>query len=349
MRASKIFSTGRTKKQKLINLQATQEHMIEVQESLRAAVRDQARQLEEQKKLIGELSDRLARQERGDPDLVRRLFAHAHDDYEGLKILNERLSSCPVIWGDPSRLDISPDASVHSCFFNTNSGRITVGPYTFAGSRVSILAGSHDPALTGFVRRDADFQQGCDITIGSGVWLCSGCTLLGPCTVGDNAVIAAGAVVTPGTVVPPGTVWGGVPARCVKTLDLSEETENRALLAALERTGGVLFVSGWSQKLGGHYPFPVYKMTEREAVIYTTLKKADLFWSVIGEEPVRVVITAAGSERVFVLDRPGGDVPLAWPAEAGPFSVVRITRKTGGSDLYLALRPHREGAASEVK
>ena len=118
---------------------------------------------------------------------------------KGLSELKKELSISPAVWGDEKRLEISEKAAVYSCFFNTNSGHIKIGDYTFAGSGVSILAGSHDPDLTGFVRRNSDFKEGYDIEIGNGVWLGSNSTILGPCKIEDNAVIAAGAVIVPGT------------------------------------------------------------------------------------------------------------------------------------------------------
>jgi carbonic anhydrase/acetyltransferase-like protein (isoleucine patch superfamily) len=38
------------------------------------------------------------------------------------------------------------------------------------------------------------------------------------CEIGSNSIIAAGAVVTQGTVVPPGSVFGGIPAKKIKSL-----------------------------------------------------------------------------------------------------------------------------------
>ena len=109
-----------------------------------------------------------------------------------------------------------------SCFFNTNSGNITIGDYTFAGSGVSILAGSHDQHLKGLLRRDVEITEGCDINIGKGVWLASNSTVLGPVTIGNNAVVAAGAVVVPGTVIPENTIYAGVPAKCIGKLELED-------------------------------------------------------------------------------------------------------------------------------
>ena len=130
--------------------------------------------------------------------------------------LNFSLSANPTLWGPKERLHISEKAAVFTCMFNTSSGNITVGDYTFAGSGVSVLTGSHDVELTGLPRRDSEITEGNDIVIGSSVWLGSNCTILGPCKIGDNAVIAAGAVVTPGSEVEEGSIYGGVPAKKIR-------------------------------------------------------------------------------------------------------------------------------------
>ena len=38
------------------------------------------------------------------------------------------------------------------------------------------------------------------------------------CKIGSNSIIAAGAVLTQGTTVPPGSVYGGVPAKKIKSM-----------------------------------------------------------------------------------------------------------------------------------
>ena len=181
-------------------------------------------------------------------ETVIKLLQNPEADNEYLERLNTLLSSRRIVWGSKDRLHISPKASVYTCFFNTNSGDITIGDYTFAGSNVSILAGSHDKDLKGLPRRDADETTGFDIVIGNGVWLGSNCTILGPATIGDNAVIAAGAVVAPGTDVPANTVYGGIPAKQIgKELNFDNEY-SESILRALKRKEGALFFEGWSEK-----------------------------------------------------------------------------------------------------
>lgn len=124
------------------------------------------------------------------------------------------------VWGDRDRLQIAPTAGMVNTLFNTSSGRITVGDYSFTGHNVSILTGSHDYRLRHYDRMAQYPTEGRDIVIGQGVWIGSNATLLGPCTIGDHAVVAAGAVVTAGTVVPEGAIVAGVPAKLVKIISV---------------------------------------------------------------------------------------------------------------------------------
>ena len=45
-----------------------------------------------------------------------------------------------------------------------------------------------------------------------------GSIVMDHCNIGSNSIIAAGAVLTQGTTVPPGSVYGGVPAKKIKSL-----------------------------------------------------------------------------------------------------------------------------------
>ena len=180
--------------------------------------------------------------------LVDREFERQLYQDEHVMLLKNKLGTKPEIWGEKDKLHISPLAAVFTCLFNTNSGEITIGDYTFAGSNVSILAGSHDYYLNGLERRDAEIKSGCDINIGKGVWLGSGAVVLGPCVIEDNAVIAAGAVVVPGTRVSANCLYGGIPAKMIKHINMDETTCKKHIMSALSREGGVLFSKGWSEK-----------------------------------------------------------------------------------------------------
>ena len=295
--------------------------------------------LDQQAVTVSALEDRIAAFENVDPLYARRILSVIRQDYEGMSDLNRTLSSCPTVWGDPERLHISPDASVHSCFFNTNSGHITIGAYTFSGSHVSILAGSHDPLLRGSLRRDADYREGFDITIGTGVWLASGCTVLGPCTIGDNAVIAAGAVVVPGTNVPANAVYAGVPARLVKKLDFSDKAERTAVSEGLERNGGFLFLFGWSQRLSGYLPVLAYKLLAPEASVWTTQATAKLLYCLPAGSPVILTFVSPAGEKELVLDPQKGELALEWPGEPGKMMTLCFRKSSGEGDIFLALLP----------
>ncbi len=136
-----------------------------------------------------------------------------------LAIINKEIR----VWGDPKRLKISKKAVMLNTLFNTSSGWIEVGDYTFTGHNVSIITGTHRYESL-LEDRMADFpKDGQDIKIGKGVWICSNALILGPCTIGNHSVIAAGSVVLPGSEIPPGTIVAGVPARPIKTLDVSKK------------------------------------------------------------------------------------------------------------------------------
>lgn len=233
---------------------------------------------------------------------------------ELLKKLNRQLSITPTIWGDPGRIEIDETADLFTCFFNVNSGRIRAGKYCFAGPGVSLLAGSHDPQLTGYLRRDAEMTEGCDITLGDGVWLAGGCTLLGPCVVHDNAVIASGAVVVPGTEVPAGTIWGGIPAREIGKIELAEGADIHApaVREALERWGGILYLCGWSSRIyeafdtSGHWLLG-------EGTVLTDAGRVTLQYKVEDAEQAELRITGDGGEKKVTLTGPEGKANIELP------------------------------------
>lgn len=201
-------------------------------------------------------------------------------DTKQLENLNRELSIHKTIWGDEAKLHISTLASVSSCFFNTNSGEITIGDYTFSGSGVSILAGSHDMRLSGLMRREYELKEQCDIEIGSGVWLASNSTILGPCKIGDNAVIAAGAVVIPGTIIPENTVYAGIPAKKVKNIDCDNSILGEPFQEALKRTEGVIFYDGWSEHLILEFEKEMLKghwLTKTSGIIYSSKKYCKVY------------------------------------------------------------------------
>lgn len=258
------------------------------------------------------------------------------EDRENLSRLNRGLSISPTVWGDPDRLEIDETAAVFTCFFNTNSGRIKIGESTFAGSGVSILAGAHDPKLTGYLRRDAEITEGCDIEIGKGVWLASGCTVLGPCKIGDNAVIAAGAVITPGTEVKEGEIWGGVPAKKIGTLEeLRMAPGNPAVQKAFERSGGMLFADGWGERTPGILNVPGRWLYKKTAVVMTDRPEWKFGYRKDGSGSCVIRFKGPEGEEEVTLDASEGEAAVHLPVKAGELGEVTLEPE-GGEKVFLA-------------
>ena len=174
-------------------------------ESAQPTPEQQEEQLREQ--LYQEVSAAIA------PQLQAQVTAQVHD------ILNTQIR----VWGDRDRLHIATTAATVNTLFNTASGHITLGDYSFTGHNVSILTGTHDIHQKNMARM-ADYpREGRDIVIGEGVWIGSNATVLGPCTIGNHAVVAAGAMVIAGTTVPAGAIVAGVPAKVIKMIELDAD------------------------------------------------------------------------------------------------------------------------------
>lgn len=97
---------------------------------------------------------------------------------------------------------------------NTYSAGVLLDPpLTIAGDNCII---GHDAVLIAHAIEGNRFalapvRLGNNVTIGAHAIVMSGVS------VGDGAIVSAGAVVLKGTCIGPGEVWGGVPARCLKS------------------------------------------------------------------------------------------------------------------------------------
>jgi len=273
------------------------------------------------------------------PSFLERFATQLTVCPEANEVINRSLSTHKTLWGSAERLHISPKADVFTCFFNTNSGSVTVGDYSFAGSGVSLLAGSHDPHLTGLMRRDAELKDGCDIVVGKGVWLASGCTLLGPCTVGDNAVVAAGAVVVPGTHVPANTIYGGIPAREIGRLELEHAGTpgDPSTQRAIVRNGGVLYVDGWSSKKDGVAPFFGYWLEGREGLLLVDRRNWTLRFF-LGEAPAGALVFSGSKGDVeYRLSGNSGTMEIELPCEDSRIEEIRVRPDAGTGRLFMVL------------
>ena len=62
--------------------------------------------------------------------------------------------------------------------------------------------------------------HGC--TIADNVLVGMGAIIMDKAEIGSNSIIAAGAVVLEGTLVPPGTIFGGIPAKKIKDIEINQ-------------------------------------------------------------------------------------------------------------------------------
>ena len=101
------------------------------------------------------------------------------------------------------------------CHFQDHGG-VTLGDGTLIGHNVVFATLNHalDP------ERRAEMTPA-PIVLGRNVWVGSNATILQGVTIGDGAVVAAGAVVTRD--VPSNTIVGGVPARVIRRIELSDK------------------------------------------------------------------------------------------------------------------------------
>lgn len=115
------------------------------------------------------------------------------------------------------------------------------------GNRVNIQDGS---VLHCLYKRSV-IEIGNNVTIGHnaiihGARICDnvligmGAIVLDNAVIGENSIIAAGALILADTIVEPGSIWGGVPARCIKKADTSQ---NREMIERI--ADNYLMYAGW--------------------------------------------------------------------------------------------------------
>ena len=122
----------------------------------------------------------------------------------------------PLIFKD--REDVVKHLIPKSVYFNTRSGKITVGSNTCFGEYVMVLTGKHN--FISNIQSIEDLhkvpENGRDIEIGNNCYIGSGAIIIGPVKIGDYAVVGAGAVVTKDVM--SATLVGGIPASKIKNL-----------------------------------------------------------------------------------------------------------------------------------
>ena len=104
------------------------------------------------------------------------------------------------------------------CNVRAAGGTIRIGVRTGIGQHTIIVAANHQikPGLPRLKTPWDSTRHG--VFIGDNVWVGGNSVILPGASIGDNSIIAAGSVVT-GTV-PANELWGGVPARKIKDLEV---------------------------------------------------------------------------------------------------------------------------------
>lgn len=94
-----------------------------------------------------------------------------------------------------------------------SAGAILDPPLTFIGDN-SIIG--HDAALFSHAIEGRNFSLNA-IRIGNNVTVGAMAVIMSDVVIGDDAIVSAGAIVTKGTRIEAGEIWGGVPARRLKS------------------------------------------------------------------------------------------------------------------------------------
>ena len=126
---------------------------------------------------------------------------------------NVRICSSVTILGD-SRLSIGDNTWIGHDTFIIATAPVAIGKNVNIAPRCYLGTGTHIIDIDG--ESIAGKGESLPITIGDGSWLCTHSVILAGCDVGSHSIIAAGAVVTKG--VPDKEMWGGVPAKFIKTI-----------------------------------------------------------------------------------------------------------------------------------
>lgn len=145
--------------------------------------------------------------------------------------LRKKLLVQHAIHGPEDRLTFGSDVDLNDTIFNTKSGCISIGNYTFFGNGCQVITGTH-PTDAFLADRKKHPWTGRDITIGDGVWIGAGAIVLGRVTIVSHCVIAAGSVVRRDCAEP--GIYAGNPAVLVRAIAAPSTPDTLAPLADTE-------------------------------------------------------------------------------------------------------------------
>lgn len=138
---------------------------------------------------------------------------------EAIRLINEVVYHNHYIFNSNGQLRIGNGSHLQNAFINLSSGNVVIGNNVSFGHNVSCLTGTHIINESGESRQHNFPTEGFDIVIEDGAWIGSNVTILGPCKIGKNAAIAAMSLLNK-TDVQENTLYGGVPAKFIKTINL---------------------------------------------------------------------------------------------------------------------------------
>lgn len=147
---------------------------------------------------------------------------------------------CRII-GD---VEIGPEASIwYNCVLRGDVNAIRIGARTNVQDGTIIHCDSDKGGMRGTPTIIADgalighmaMLHGC--SIGANALVGLGSIVMDGCVLDDNAMLAAGAMLTPGKRIASLEMWGGRPARLMRTLDENWVTMNRMAVAHYVHNG----------------------------------------------------------------------------------------------------------------
>lgn len=135
--------------------------------------------------------------------------------FAGHKIANSARIMRIRVQGVTLRLGENSFIGDETMISGSEGTEVRIGENCDISSRVNFVTGSHEFSTS--MEKCAGEGFGEDIIVEDGVWIGYGAIILHGVKIGKCAMIAAGSVVT--TSVPANEVWGGVPAKRIKTRD----------------------------------------------------------------------------------------------------------------------------------
>ncbi|MCP2036496.1 acetyltransferase-like isoleucine patch superfamily enzyme [Planomicrobium sp. HSC-17F08] len=146
------------------------------------------------------------------PEEVQELFSRLAG-----KTVDPSFALFPPFYTDCGKnIRIGKNVFINSgCRFQDQGG-ITIGDGSLIGHNAVLATLNHD-----MDPQKRSTMHPAPITIGKNVWIGANVTVVPGVEIGDGAVIAAGAVVTRN--VPANVIAGGVPAKVIKQIEISQE------------------------------------------------------------------------------------------------------------------------------